>query len=66
MYPNLTVPVRAQLKRPTLTEGESPYAEVIDFDEVQIGSTSVKSVKIVNPTDDPLVVALFVADEDTY
>jgi len=34
----------------------------IDFDVVQIGTISMKNIKIVNPSDEPLIISLFLSN----
>ena len=39
---------------------------MIDFDIVQVGTTQMRGVKIINPTDEPLMIGLFITTVDVY
>lgn len=37
--------------------------DIINFETVQIGTFSMKSIKIVNPSDEPLMISLFLSNK---
>jgi len=36
--------------------------DVLDFETVQIGTFSMKSIKIINPCDEPLMISVFLTN----
>ena len=70
---NISIPIRAQIKRPSLTETSSSeqspdslIIEPIDFDVVQVGTAQARNLKVMNPTDDPMTFAIFITSKENF
>ena len=53
--------MKAYLTKPVIMGQEE-----IDFDLVQIGTESKRSIKIINPSDEPLIVQLFLTTDELF
>lgn len=64
MHQKIVIPVEASLKKPEIVVSPA----VIDFGDVQIGKAVSRNINIHNPTQDPILLQLFVATDldDAY
>ena len=58
VFQNISVQVKAHLAKPSIILDDQ-----IDFDTVQIGTISMRNIKIVNPSEEPLIISLFLTNQ---
>ena len=58
VFQNITVQIKAHLTKPSILD-----EDFIEFDTTQIGSNTSRSIKIVNPSEQPIYVSLFLSFE---